>query len=325
MNKRGTSSVSSSPAYAELQVTTNFTFLTGGSHPHELVAQAKALGLAAIAVTDRNTLAGIVRAHAAAKQAGMRLIVGARLDLTDAPSLLCLPTDRAAYGRLCRLLSRGQMRAEKGKCVLTLADVAAHAEGQVFIAIAPEGWDWRRSSPPPLRGRWRTASALAPERHQGAPEGGTPWHMAARAAHPPPPLRGTSPTRGEEKSVIFKPPPFSDYQKTGGPEGVPPGGSGRQPGCEANSFADDLQRIRSALPGAQLYLAASHSYRGDDRARIAALAALADRAARRSWRPATCSITPRTGASSPTFWPASATARRSATPARGSLPTRSGT
>ena len=80
--------------YAELQATTNFTFLTGGSHPQELVAQAKALGLAALAITDRNTLAGVVRAHTAAKQVGLQLIVGARLDLEDAPSL-ALPADRS--------------------------------------------------------------------------------------------------------------------------------------------------------------------------------------------------------------------------------------
>ncbi|HKZ97474.1 MAG TPA: PHP domain-containing protein, partial [Hyphomicrobiaceae bacterium] len=129
--------------YAELEVTTNFSFLRGGSHAEELVAQAKALGLSALAVTDRNTLAGVVRAHTAAKDVGLRLIVGARLDLKDAPSLLCLPTGRAAYGRLCRLLSLGQMRAEKGECVLFLADVARHAEGQIFIALPPGGWDWR--------------------------------------------------------------------------------------------------------------------------------------------------------------------------------------
>ena len=124
-------------AYAELQVTTNFSFLRGGSHAHELAGQAKALGLTAIAVTDRNTLAGVVRAHVAAKQLGLKLIVGARLDLQDAPSLLVYPKDRAAYGRLCRLLTLGQRRAPKGECELYLADVAAHAEGQIFIALPP--------------------------------------------------------------------------------------------------------------------------------------------------------------------------------------------
>jgi error-prone DNA polymerase len=130
-------------AYAELQVTTNFSFLRGGSHPQELVAQAKALGLSALAVTDHNTLAGVVRAHSAANVVGLKLIVGARLDLRDAPSLLCLPTDRQAYGRLCRLLSLGQRRAEKGQCTLFLEDVAAYAEGQIFIALPPAEWSWR--------------------------------------------------------------------------------------------------------------------------------------------------------------------------------------
>ena len=125
--------------YAELQVTTNFTFLRGASHPEEMAVEAAALGLAAVAVTDRNTLAGVVRAHGAAKDAGIRLITGARLDLTDAPSLLCLPTDRAAYGRLSRLLTLGKRRALKGACDIALTDVFDHAEGQIFIALPPDG------------------------------------------------------------------------------------------------------------------------------------------------------------------------------------------
>lgn len=106
-------------AYAELQVTTNFSFLRGASHPDELVLTAAALGHSAVAVTDRNTLAGVVRAHSAAKQVGIRLVVGVRLDLRDAPSLLCFPTDRAAYGRLCRLLTLGNRRAPKGNATST--------------------------------------------------------------------------------------------------------------------------------------------------------------------------------------------------------------
>jgi len=123
--------------YAELQVTTNFSFLRGGSHPEELVVRAAALGLQAIGVADRNTLAGVVRAHVAAKNAGIKLLLGARLDLRDGPSLLCYPRDRAAYGRLARLLSLGQRRTEKGRCELYLDDVIAHAEGQILIALAP--------------------------------------------------------------------------------------------------------------------------------------------------------------------------------------------
>ncbi|MBL8883830.1 MAG: PHP domain-containing protein, partial [Hyphomicrobium sp.] len=132
--------------YAELNITSNFSFLRGASHAEELAGQAKALGLAAIAVTDRNTLAGVVRAHIAAKDANLRLVIGVRLDLEDAPSLLCYPTDRKAYGRLCRLLSLGQGRAEKGKCQLFLADVATYAQGCIFIALPPENWDWREAS-----------------------------------------------------------------------------------------------------------------------------------------------------------------------------------
>jgi len=167
--------------YAELDVITNFTFLRGGSHPEELVATAKALGHEAIAVADTNTLAGVVRAHLAAKELGIKFIPGARLVLQDAPNLLAYPTDRAAYGRLCRLLTLGQRRAEKGQCTLFLEDVAAHADGLIFIALPEE-----------------------------------------------------------------------------------------------SNFETRLLRIKNALP-APLYLAARHSYRGDDKARIEALAQLAAR------------------------------------------------
>jgi len=121
--------------YAELQVTTNFSFLRGGSHPHELVERAAALGLAAVAVTDRNSFAGIVRAHEAAKRADIRLVVGVRLDLRDGTSLLAFPEDRAAYGRLTTLLTLGKRRAAKGECHIDYADVVAHGEGQVVVAL----------------------------------------------------------------------------------------------------------------------------------------------------------------------------------------------
>ena len=127
--------------YAELQVTTNFSFLRGASHPEEMVAAAAGLGTAAIGIADRNTLAGIVRAHTAARASGIRLIVGARLDLDDAPSLLCFPTDRAAYGRLCRLLSLGRRRAPKAECRLELADLIACGEGQMLVAVPPDDLD----------------------------------------------------------------------------------------------------------------------------------------------------------------------------------------
>ncbi len=176
--------------YAELQATTNFSFLRGASHADELVAQAKILGLSAIAVCDHNTLAGVVRAYVAAKKAEIRLIVGARLDLQDAPGLLCFPTSRAAYGRLCRLLSLGQGRAEKGQCTLFLTDVTAHADGNIFIALAPPG------------------------------------------------------AEGANEDIAFE---------------------------------SRLRTVKAALSPSRLYLAATHRFRGDDRAHIAALAGIARR------------------------------------------------
>ena len=124
--------------YTELQVTTNFTFLRGASHPDELVQQAADLGYNTIGITDRNTFAGIVRAHGAAKKAGIKLIVGCRLDLLDGPSLLAYPTNKTAYSSLSNLLTVGNLRAEKGECHLYKADVYAHCKGVKFIALPPE-------------------------------------------------------------------------------------------------------------------------------------------------------------------------------------------
>jgi error-prone DNA polymerase len=130
-------------AYAELQVTSNFSFLRGGAHPEELVLRAAELGHLALALTDRNTLAGVVRAHVAAKELGIRFVVGARLDLqprgeTPARSLLCFPIDRAAYGRLSQLISKGQRRTTKGQCELFLHDMLAHGQGQILVALPPD-------------------------------------------------------------------------------------------------------------------------------------------------------------------------------------------
>jgi error-prone DNA polymerase len=124
--------------YTELQVTTNFSFLRGGSHPEEIVEHALGLGYKAIAITDHNTLSGIVRAHAAARGTSIRVIPACRLNLLDGPSLLAYPTDRDAYARLSGLLTAGNLRSEKGKCTLFKADVYRHAEGIKFIAIPPD-------------------------------------------------------------------------------------------------------------------------------------------------------------------------------------------
>ncbi|OYQ35987.1 error-prone DNA polymerase [Niveispirillum lacus] len=127
------------PDFIDLQVTSNFSFLASGSHPHELVLAAAALGRQAIAITDHDSLAGAVRMHVACKQHRLRLVVGCRLTLADAPPVLCYPTDRSAYGRLTRLLTLGKRRGAKGECHLTLADLTDAAAGQVLAALAPEG------------------------------------------------------------------------------------------------------------------------------------------------------------------------------------------
>lgn len=125
--------------YTELQVTTNFSFLRGASHPEEYIDRAAELGYTAVAVTDRNTLAGIVRAHVAAKAKEMRIIPACRLDLLDGPSLLAYPTDKEAYGKLSALLSVGNLRAEKGSCHLYKSDVYAQAGGLLFVVVPPDG------------------------------------------------------------------------------------------------------------------------------------------------------------------------------------------
>ncbi|MDR7231224.1 error-prone DNA polymerase [Caulobacter sp. BE264] len=130
------------PAYAELQATTNFSFLRGASHAEELALTAEALGLTAIGIVDRNSLAGVVRAWTAAKRHSIRVLTGCRLDFMDGtPSLLCYPTDREAFGRLTRLLTIGQLRAEKGECHLTWADFLDHAEGQLGLIVPPRVLD----------------------------------------------------------------------------------------------------------------------------------------------------------------------------------------
>jgi len=115
--------------YAELHVKTNFSFLEGASHSEELICRAGELGYRAVAITDRNSLAGVVRAHGAAKEEGVKLIVGAEITPDDAPPVVLWATDRAAYGRLARLITGGRRRAKKGECRLSFDDVAQHAEG----------------------------------------------------------------------------------------------------------------------------------------------------------------------------------------------------
>lgn len=124
-------------SYVELQVTSNFSFRRGGSHPEELVDQAADLGYDEIAITDRNTFAGVVRGYVVAKDRNIRIIPACRLDLLDGPSLLAYPKDKDAYARLSALLTLGNLRAEKEKCFIYKKDVYEYAEGSYFIVVPP--------------------------------------------------------------------------------------------------------------------------------------------------------------------------------------------
>ena len=171
-----TSSGTGAARYVELEAISNYSFLRGASHPEELVRRAAELGLEALGVADHDSLAGAVRVHVAARAAGLRSIVGARLNLADAPSVLAYPCDRAAYGRLSRLLTEGKVRAEEedrdagrsrgkpkartgdedgaGNRVLRSGDLLAAAEGMVLIVVPPERL---RSDFSPVLSSWRAA------------------------------------------------------------------------------------------------------------------------------------------------------------------------
>ena len=118
-------------SYVELHCRSNFTFLDGASHPDELVARAADLDYRGIAITDRESIAGVVRAHGTAKERGIQYIIGSEVHPTDAPPMVLWPTDRDAYGRLCRLLSRGRMRVEKGSSLLRFEDIAEFSDGMI--------------------------------------------------------------------------------------------------------------------------------------------------------------------------------------------------
>lgn len=134
------------PSYAELAAATNFSFLRGASHPADMVDAAIALGMGGIGITDHNTVAGVVRAHMVWKEAlqdgrafpGFRLIVGARLCFADdTPDICAYPTTRNGWGRLTRLLTVGNLRADKGGCILRFADLLEHLDDLLLIVTYP--------------------------------------------------------------------------------------------------------------------------------------------------------------------------------------------
>ncbi len=150
--------------FVELSALTNFTFLTGASHPEEMILRASEMGMPALAVADVNSVAGIVRAHTKAREIArdggpqIRLIPAARIILADGFQLTCLPRDRAAWGRLCRMLSLGQLRAAKGECRLELADLLAWGEGLEMLVLPPDQRLTLAEAPPAPMGdpaRWQ--------------------------------------------------------------------------------------------------------------------------------------------------------------------------
>ena len=135
-------------AYAEIGITTNFSFLRGGSDPRDYVHQASKLRLPVIGIADHNTLAGVVRAYKELENPAVKykpkLLIGSRLVfMDDTPDILIYPRDRAAYGRLCQLLTRGKRGddTEKGECHLKLDDLLEFAEGQLLVLTLPHRFE----------------------------------------------------------------------------------------------------------------------------------------------------------------------------------------
>jgi error-prone DNA polymerase len=244
-------------AYAELAVTTNFSFLRGASHPREMVETADELGQIAIGIADRNSFAGVVRAYDEAKNRNIKLMVGTRLVTTDGFEVLAYPTDRAAYGRLCRLLTAGDLAAKKGECHLTFEQILGASEGQMLIAIPPVGLFSVRHPEVPalsagLEGCQRKLSGRRPSRLASlAPQGDG---------------NEASPSRREVKQFPHNP---SARPREGGDPEL----DSRFRGNER--FKARLAALVEAAPG-RTFLAGVHYHRGDEPRRLGLLAELGE-------------------------------------------------
>jgi error-prone DNA polymerase len=240
-------------AYAELAVTTNFSFLRGASHPREMVETADELGQIAIGIADRNSFAGVVRAYDEAKNRNIKLMVGTRLVTTDGFEVLAYPTDRAAYGRLCRLLTAGDLAAKKGECHLTFEQILGASEGQMLIAIPPvDLFSVRHPEVPALsaglEGCQRKLSGRRPSRLASlAPQGDG---------------NEASPSRREVKQFPHNP---SARPREGGDPEL----DSRFRGNER--FKARLAALVEAAPG-RTFLAGAHYHRGDEPRRLGLLA-----------------------------------------------------
>ena len=152
------------PAYTELHCLSSFTFLRGASHAEALVVRAKALGYGALAITDECSLAGVVRAHVAAKAHGLKLIIGTEFQVEDGPRLVLLAGNREGYGHISALITRARMRAAKGSYRVALADLEQNLDHCLALLIPPH----------------------AHSAHAGSPTGGEganrPWHATLQQA-----------------------------------------------------------------------------------------------------------------------------------------------
>ena len=235
-------------AYAELAVTTNFSFLRGASHPQEMVAAADELGLAAIGIADRNSFAGVVRAYDEwKKRKNLKLIVGTRLVTIDGFEVLAYPTDRQAYGRLCRLLTQGNLKAKKGECHLTFEEILAASEGQMLIALPPPAL-FASSSP--------VERSETGEDDRAKRGGGGIGGKARVGAGPS--TRMETPYRGAPSTV---------------PRGRSPSPAARE---RMSAFTERLAALADAAPG-RTFLAGVHYHRGDEPRRLGLLAELGAR------------------------------------------------
>ena len=174
------------PRYLEFAVASNFSFLRGASHAEELMLQAAHIGLDGLGLCDRNSVAGVVRAHLIKreKKLALRYHPGARLVFADdTPDILAYPRDRPAWGRLCRLLTRGNLRAEKGECILYLDDLLEHIDGLELVVM--ETSTWELASLPLLQKPTSPPASLIPAQVGTARPASEPGKAIRIAAVPP--------------------------------------------------------------------------------------------------------------------------------------------